>query len=362
MLVYIVLYFILFLSASKSFKYDYQYRCMIFFCILFWLLSWIRWETGTDWGSYCSYFENNNSYSDFMDATRTTMEDGYRLLNFLVKSISDSYTVLLFICSTFIFVIKAKFYKKFSPLPLVSLLACLALSRGDIFYVRQTISIHICMLGVMAVLKERKILFFALIIIASTIHSSSLLFSLIYPIYKFDKLELKSLNVLTITLSLICFILGAILMYAILTYLPPIISYKITKYIDEGDNMATGQSLATLLINGIINRGFFFCLFSYAAKQFYQDRTFRFFYKMYCCLMILFFMTVSINVTLTRLVSYFDVSQYILLAYFFKSRYCAKKELWLLLIGFYLFVRFYTGTLNGFYKNEFIPFRTIFGL
>ena len=330
------------------------------FIIIFWLISWIRWETGTDWETYCPFFQENYSLSEFMDPSHYTMEDGYRFYNYIIKQLSSSYTFLLLITSSLIFAVKESFFVKYSPLPLISLLACYALSRGDIFYTRQTISCHICFLASTALLSNKKLLFLLLIVLASTFHSAALSFLIMYPIIKYNSIGLKKLMLSTIVLSLLCFFIGAMIMSELSSFAPGLISYKIDRYMEAGDSMQTGQSLTTLLINGIINRGFFFILFSIAAKQFYHDKIFRFFFLMYCALMVLFFLTVSINVSLTRIVIFFEISQYILIAYFFKTKACKNKQLWVLLVGFYLFVRFYTSTLNGFYKDAFIPLKTVF--
>ena len=124
-----------------------------------------------------------------------------------------------------------------------------------------------------------------------------------------------------------------------------------------GDDMQTGISIAGILFNGIVNRGFFFFLFYKASRYFQNDSVFRFFYILYCLSLMMFFLTGPINVGLTRIILYFEISQDILVTYYIKS--ITNKRIMLCVLGAYLFVRLFTNTLTGFYKDCFVPIKTI---
>ena len=49
-----------------------------------------RWETGTDWINYFSFFVNNSSWKSFSE--NNGFEVGWKILNFAIKQIYNDYT------------------------------------------------------------------------------------------------------------------------------------------------------------------------------------------------------------------------------------------------------------------------------
>ena len=58
---------------------------------MLWLFVSLRWETGSDWIAYKRYFDSLNNIDAF--------ELGYVIINYLVREVTENYTVLLLICN-----------------------------------------------------------------------------------------------------------------------------------------------------------------------------------------------------------------------------------------------------------------------
>ena len=101
--IYLLIYSILsFFTLLESRIKKLSARCAssiyLYFLLFFLILGGIRWNTGTDWDPYYLYFETNDNWRNF-EFSGFEFENGYVLLNYLVKCISDSYSFFLLICS-----------------------------------------------------------------------------------------------------------------------------------------------------------------------------------------------------------------------------------------------------------------------
>ena len=83
--------------ALISIKSDFQNKNLIFLIIIFpmSILDGLRWEMGTDWISYYSYFTGAN-----IDIGRS-FDPGFLLYTDLFKSVTDNYSVYLLSISLF---------------------------------------------------------------------------------------------------------------------------------------------------------------------------------------------------------------------------------------------------------------------
>ena len=94
---YLYLIFILLLAGSflEIFDSKRQGTAQIIYYLtlsILFLLSFLRWERGTDWSGYYDYFSNiyDLNFSN-------NFENGFILLNYCIHYLFNSYTVLLFI-------------------------------------------------------------------------------------------------------------------------------------------------------------------------------------------------------------------------------------------------------------------------
>ena len=97
---------------------------------------------------------------------------GYGIINYLVKSFTDEYSVLISILAIIIISIKVNFILKFAMFPLLTMFYWFGTYMGDIFFIRQTLAVAITLIAFRFIVK--KILFI-------------LLFTMfMQPVYKFQ--------------------------------------------------------------------------------------------------------------------------------------------------------------------------------
>lgn len=102
--IYVLISFWLFSLTVLDSIYRIRKRDRLFLYItislFFWIMSFVRWETGTDWEAYYNFFNSRYTWQEFLDAS---FEVGFTAINFGVKQISDNYSFLLFSVSCIIF-------------------------------------------------------------------------------------------------------------------------------------------------------------------------------------------------------------------------------------------------------------------
>lgn len=237
------------------------------FLLVFWYMGSFRWNTGTDWDSYCDYFVTNHSWSDFL-IDGYPFEKGYVLLNYGIKQLSSSYSVFLSICSLinilcFLMVCK----KHFRERPLFALLIYFAIFQGGIFVTRQLLATSLCFMSILFIEQKRKKMFFICIFIASLFHITAWAFLLSYYAFYRDVTIKQFFLYLGITIVLSLFVsLG---LSFLLEHIPSgRIASKILVY--NSDDRVFG---AASLIMGVAKRIVTLPLFFY-VRRYYNDTVF----------------------------------------------------------------------------------------
>jgi hypothetical protein len=167
----------------------YTLFLLLSICIV---LSGIRWETGSDWIPYYTYFSKNNTWTEYKSGQ---FEILYALLNYLVKISANSYTAFLFVLGISVILLKYASIKKIALYPALTFFLFYCAYIGDIFPVRQTLAVSILMTSIYFIHKKRKFPFIILVIIAACFHLSASLWILSYYIYH-KKLSTLSIIVL----------------------------------------------------------------------------------------------------------------------------------------------------------------------
>lgn len=128
------------LSVTGSLQERYQPAILIVVSILAFMLSFLRWETGTDWASYIAMFGN---LTRFNDVTRQIWwGPAYASTAVLVNSVDKgNYTLFLFLIGGFLFSTKIYALLKTCMAPLVALFFLFCTNFYDIFFVRQDVAI-----------------------------------------------------------------------------------------------------------------------------------------------------------------------------------------------------------------------------
>lgn len=361
MFLYLALFLLFLLSSfleiiSNNKKYSiYTFTSLI---LLTYILSFIRWKTGTDWDSYYEmYTWIDKPWNNFNNG----MESGYNFVNHLGKFLFNSYTGVLFLFSTIIYTCTGRTYITLSKYPITSLFFSFCiLSFAHIMYVRQNVAVAITGWSVYYIITQKKWKFITCVLIASLFHRTSLIFLLAYPVFhknysaKYYCLSIiGALAIGTLVGKLFLNIIGGLGL--------GIISSKINGYLELGseDNSMT-ISTTTVLIKGFINRFFVLALIFYCKYKLKHSSTFfNGLTNLYILGTILYFITLPLSISLARIAVYMDSLQVILIPYIiYHQKTLYNRVLLFILISSYFYLRLYSSIIS--FKTEYIPFTTIF--
>jgi len=190
------LYFILFsiFAFFNCFVVKQNRGNIYLFLILSFLLlvfqDGFRWGVGTDWEPYYKYFEQCNTVQSDSDE----FEIGYVLLNKVINTFTDNYTVFLVIHALLLYISVFYFIRKNSLYPLLSVLLYYANMNANMGMNRQFLALIVALISVQFILQREMIKFSICIFIGFLFHSSILLFVPAYFLY--SKLSMKVVLIL----------------------------------------------------------------------------------------------------------------------------------------------------------------------
>jgi hypothetical protein len=174
----------------------------IFFTVLLIVLGGIRWQTGTDWLPYYNYFISHKTWQEYNSGQ---FEIVYAFLNFSVRFFSSSYTAFLCIFSFIVIFLKSYIIKKIAIYPALSFFLFFCTNIGDINAVRQALAVSILLSSIYFIHKKDKMHFLILLIIATSIHNSAILWIFSYYIY-----HKHISNTFIIFMCILCLAMGLI--------------------------------------------------------------------------------------------------------------------------------------------------------
>lgn len=358
--IYIIIFTILSLfSLIESTNLDRRITLSFYFifCFGFYILSFVRWEIGTDWKNYYDYFQSVGSIP-FED---DVFEWGYSILTRAIAGFTDNYNVFLFAAGLILFSFQSMALKKMSPYPIMSLLFLWSIQFANVLFVRQWIAIAILMFSVIYIEKRQFIPFILLVVLAAGFHRTSWIFVLAWWVYQMNfsrkrmvLLLLASIGFSVVITKVLEFLSGGI---------GGVVQAKIDTYLSDEFNDDTNSEIGLLsvIIRGFANKFLIlftsFYLYDRIIEKYPQ---FRGYLNLYWFGAIIYFSTISISVVFVRISYAFDVFQIILVAYFFKliESPLLRFTAFLVLVC-YLFLRM-RQQLNGPYADEFVPFKLFF--
>ncbi len=310
----------------------------------------IRWETGTDWENYLYYFK----IIDIRPIGGTAMEIGYEMLVRSFKLlISSNYTPFLFFCAIYIIVLTYFVLFKYSPFPLFSLFLLLSYSFvGSGFGVRQDLSIALTLIALIFVVERSLLKFLVVVLLASLIHNSAIVFIPAYWLYTFKWDTIKVLSIVVFTLFCVLFSERIMSTFGTL-----ISARKVELYMTLG--METEANPYTTLIKGLLGRILFFAILVGFVDYNNEDRKmFNGLFNLYVFGIIIFSIFSPISLIFGRLARYYDIYQILLLplAYLYAKR--IYKIIIFIVVSAFSLLKF-TTALNG-SDGTFIPYKTIF--
>lgn len=328
------------------------YSLIVFILIA---ISTFRWENGTDWDSYYTYFRNLNRVTCF-----DYMEPGFTLLS-SINSVFFNYTTQLgCIAILSILPISIRIFK-LSPYPIYSLFIWYCVNMANIFPVRQTIAVAIFVYSWKHIERRELKKFLIYVFLASTFHITAIVTIPIYFIWN------KFLNLKKYILTIILFIvLGLLFKEAMIKLLFIIGGNSFADKLDFYINFNSQNSFGSIytpeqiLFRGIINRTITLLLPIFLLNKYRSsNNTINAIFNMYLYSFIIFVVVTPLSPALGRLTVYSDIAQILIFTYLFtlKMNLANRLILGILLITYLLF-RFY-GVVNNYY-DLYVPYNFVF--
>ena len=334
---------------------------VFFFVIIFFffLLSSLRWERGTDWGTYLDFYNSLVSFAP----EKWYFEWGYSFLNNIVKVLFNSYTVLLSILALILYWLMGTTIYRYSVYPLLALAIWFATSLADIFLVRNTIAIALAIFSVRYIVERNFWKFLCLILIAMLFHKSAFIFLPAYYVY-----SLKLSRSFIIVGIGVCMVIGLFFSELILLQVGKLLGaafeekviYNLTTGKEE--TLGSAYSATIVLLKGTINRSLILIiLLIWMNNERKEDALLNGFINFYIVGLLLFFMTVPLSAAMGRIASYYNIFQLFLFPYVILLGKDRKNRIILyLLVGAYFLVRLNGVVVN--YEPFYIPYKSIFDI
>lgn len=334
------------------------------FVLLFFLLSFLRWERGADWTAYQGMYDKINSFSD-ATAFGSSFETGYKYLAAFVHVVFDNYTVFLFLQAAVITFCMGRLMWRYSPSPLFSLFVYYALIFANIFFVRQYVAISITMFAFTYIVQRQFWKFVLCVLLAMQFHSSALIFLLAYPLYKW-RFSTSQL-IWGLALSILLSLLLSRVMLSLFGSMGGFVGDKIANYLGATEGGSGSMKLPTLadLAFGLLSRVFMVvAVLFFLGKSRFQDVRLNGIVNFYLFGIVLYSFTAPVSLALVRIVNYYDFFMILLVPYILAvPRRLLNRFLLALIFSLYLFTRFmslnnqYSG--DG-YASPFSPYKSIF--
>lgn len=351
--IFAILFLLSFIEIAGLKKKD-AVKVFLFFSFSFYILSFIRWEVGTDWDSYIFYFDNISYWNQGSE-----YEWGFARINEFIKLNFNNYTILLLTLGGILFYFQSKAILEFSPFPIFSLFFLWAIIFGNIMFVRQWVAIAILFYSVIYIQQRCFAKFLIFVFIASLFHRSSFIFILAWWIYSLKWKVSTLVILLCISIALTVFV--AKMMELLGSLFSGVIEAKLKVYLsDSSTTFGTEASLLTIIIKGIANKLLIFFAAILLLKKIpsSEQEKFRGYLNLYWFGAILYFSTISISVVFIRLTHPFDIFQIILIPFLFKSPYLKGKPILFVMLSSYLAIRLYIALTTNYY-DLYVPFKTI---
>lgn len=378
MTIYLLLYGLLLFSIffdDEKLNLKSKKELLIWWVLIFTVFRGLRWDTGTDWDQYFYVFQRStldNVFNYARNGGAISMEPGYVFMNAIVKALGGNYTVFLLLSNFLVLWAYYKFSIANSKTPIMVFV--LLMFSTQFFPVRIGIAVGILMIGLfdLSNLNLKKALFFTFL--ASTVHSSSIVFA---PILILGSRRFKPNTNLTVFVAIAFLILAETPLFK--TFLTTVsenigflgddVAHKFDNYLDF-DITKKG---AVIAVGGIINNVIFIVLLFLFGKM--VDKVLKNNFSKeneiyYTFLFNTFFVFVMISIVfqgdnmagLRRLQNYFMFAFPLLFSYFIYRNKIAYPTLSVILnLGLVMYALFRSYSLFfGGYPEAHFPYKSIF--
>ncbi|PAM94251.1 hypothetical protein B4N84_14380 [Flavobacterium sp. IR1] len=357
-MIYIVIFLILLLLSTID-LYNSKLRYFSYFFGVFLLIIFgsLRWETGADWIPYSNFFLLSDGLDKYLEGG---FEIGFAYLNYVVKSFSDSYSVMLCVVSSIALLSKSIFVLRKSENIVFIIFGFYCFFLGDSFPVRQSMSVGILLASTIFIIDRKIIPFLLCIALSSTIHVTSLFFVFAYPIF-----HVRWSNKKIIYLFLICILVGLLkLPIVLLSKLSNFgdlgfVTSKLLFYLEEGAEQNTLDNPVNFIVSLIRRLLVFTPLFLCRKRCEIYDPNYNGYLNLLCFGNAIFFAFCTSIEVFIRMGAYFYIYEIFLLAIILKVYWPTKAGSWVyLLMILYFCIKLY-GALSA-YWDLYVPYYSIF--
>jgi hypothetical protein len=316
----------------------------------------LRWETGTDWKAYLLQFKSFNGFSA-PSRFNNLFEYGYILLVWLVKLVSNKYSVFLIFYAIIYYYLIFKSFQRYSPYLYLSLMIFYTSSMGMMGSNRQLMALAICLYALRFVIEKKPVSFFLLIFLAINFHITAILF----VFYYFINRDIKPFSLILVLI--VCFIIGKFkLPFLTFSYVGSMIGGNTaTKTLLYLQSAKEALSVNKLPLIGIFKRLIFLSIFYYNRKRLAEELSYYNIMLNGYIIGILFYILFanSLLVMVSRGSIFFNVMEPLLISsqiYLFKRNENKVVIIALLMVlSFFLFFQSIAS-----YPDLFIPYKGVF--
>ncbi len=366
MITYIVLFILLALFSLTDYIYTapLNRRLFLFFGSLFtffvlWLLASLRWKTGTDWDSYY------DSFYYFSEIYAINFEPGYVVILSFIREFTSNYTVFLslfsFLCIFLKFSYFYKYHKEFF-FTLVLLFYCYYFA--DIFAVRQNLAISLTLFSTVFIIKRKPLFFILFVVLASSIHYSSILYFFAYYIYwsKISDKRFYYFAAFCVAFGLIG--IGGVILDLILKALgiDGFIGTKINNYLtqDNGETNSSNSPIVMYLV-GVTKRFILIPIFIYVKNKSKGQFTYlQGYFNLYMIGNLIYFLFAKDLAVFARASVPFLLFEIFLIGYVLYYFKTDKKKM---VVVFFIMILFSWARFNALvnsYYDLYVPYNSIF--
>ena len=348
---------------DKAFTDKTKKYIVFAFCVLFTVLGGVRWNTGTDWDAYYYGFLSADSL-DYVLYSPYAFEKGFGLLNFIILNYFNSYTVFLLVFTFITVFLKYKIitHKLFLNYALFSLFAYYCVFIGDIVATRQAMAVSITLFSTLFIIRKKLFWFILIVILASSIHRSAIIFIAAYPLFNHDfkQRTLILIYFTSLTLGLLFQQFGvSSLNIPFISSVESLSTYsdKISGYSETGQVSYGKANVGLLMVLGYIKSVLIMIPLLYLHKN--QKNVYTRLLNLLVFGSLVYFTLGAISSEFKRLSAYFSVYEILVIPYFIYNLK-NKNTRYLLILFFCLLLsnRVYTAVYN--FWDLYHPFLTIF--
>lgn len=355
MYLYIIFSLLALLSfVELNFGKNLSKKMIIFPILIFFFLSFLRWEKGTDWLPYYYMFRDLNIVKYY--------KESYEILYFqlfsIVRYFTNTYTYMLLVQAVIIYLLNYYIIRKHSLLPMLSIFLWFSYSFASIFFVRQTLAMAFIMLSLHFIINRKMYGFLLSVLGAFLIHRSAVIFLPAYFIWKLNLSRFQIIAVVLISFGLTFFAKKLFSYFVVLDI--SIISEKSETYLRESKNtFGSSYSPFETMIRGVSYRLAIIVITLFFYKLYATESLYRGFFNLYLVGISTFIIFVPMSVALIRFSVYYDAVQIFLCPFiilYFKDKQI--QNIILLIMVFYFLTRLQSA-IAGYY-DLYVPYKSIF--